>query len=88
MENEHLIKWGKDAFEKGFSLDRIEEHLMKRGMKEKEALLALHEITSFEHKLHKEVADLRRDLISIPVLLFLLLSGLIFLYIAGIIKYK
>lgn len=88
MPHEHLIKWGKDAFDKGFSLAHIENYLLKRGMRRKEALQALHEITAFEHKIHEEAKQLRRELISIPILLFLILSGLIFLYLAGIIKTK
>ena len=50
MSHEHLVKWGIDAFEKGLSLSRIENYLLKRGLKQKEALKALHEITDFEHK--------------------------------------
>ena len=88
MPNEHLIKWGKDAFEKGFSLAHIESYLLKRGMRRKEALKALHEITAFEHKIHEEARQLRRELISIPILILLVLSGIIFLYLAGIIKAK
>ena len=54
MANAHLVKWGKDAFEKGLSLAHIENYLLKRGLKRHEALNALHEITSFEHKIHRE----------------------------------
>ena len=88
MTHDHLIKWGKDAFNKGFSLANIENHLLRRGMKQNEALKALHEITSFEHKTHQEAKDIRKALISIPILLLLILSGIVILYFAGIIKLK
>ena len=88
MAHEHLIKWGKDAFDKGLSLAHIENYLLKRGMRQKEALQALHEITAFEHKIHEEAKQLRRELLSIPILILLVLSGIIFLYLAGIIKGK
>lgn len=88
MAHEHLIKWGKEAFEKGLSLAHIENYLLKRGMKQHEALKALHEITSFEHKIHQEAQQLRRELLSIPILLLLILSGAIILYIFGVIKTK
>ena len=48
MAKEHLIKWGKHAFEKGLSLNRIENYLLKRGLQQQEALKALHEITAFD----------------------------------------
>ena len=85
MTHEYLIKWGRDAFEKGFSLARIENYLLKRGMKQHEALKALHEVTSFEHKIHKEAEYIRKLLIAL-ILFLLIISGLIFLYFAGIIK--
>jgi hypothetical protein len=85
MTHEHLVKWGKDAFEKGLSLAHIENYLLKRGLKQHEALKALHEITSFEHKIHKETENIRK--LSIVFILFLLIiSSLMFLYFAGIIK--
>ena len=86
MAHEHIIQWGKDAFERGLSLSHIESYLIKRGLKRHEALKALHEITSFEHKIHKEAENIRRELISIPILLLLILFGVIFLYLASIIK--
>ena len=64
MAHQHLIKWGKDAFEKGFSLAHIENYLLKRGLNQHEALQALHEITAFEHKIHKEAENIRRTLIK------------------------
>lgn len=88
MANEYLIKWGKDAFERGLSLARIETYLLKRGLKQHEALKALHEITAFEHKIHKEAENIRNELINIPIIFFLIISGLIFLYLAGIIEMK
>ena len=88
MANAHLVKWGKDAFEKGFSLAHIENYLMKRGLKRHETLNALHEITAFEHKIHKEAEDIRKELISIPILLLLAVAALLFLYFAGIIKVR
>ncbi len=86
MTQEYLISWGKHAFEKGLSLSHIEGYFLKRGMKQTEALKALHEITAFEHKIHKEAENLRKDLISIPLLFLLILSGVIFLYLAGILR--
>lgn len=86
MTQEYLISWGKHAFEKGLSLSHIEGYFLKRGMKQTEALKALHEITAFEHKIHKEAENLRKDLISIPLLFLLILSGIIFLYLAGILR--
>ena len=88
MSHEHLIKWGKDAFERGLSLAHIENYLLKRGMKRHEALDALHEITSFEHKIHKEAENLRKELLSIPILILLIVSGIIVLYIFGVVKTK
>ena len=81
MSHEHLVKWGKDAFEKGFSLYNIENYLLKRGLKQHEAVKALHEITAFENKIHREIKDLRKILISVLILFLLILSGLIFLYL-------
>ena len=87
MAHEHLIKWGKDAFEKELSLEHIENYLLKRGLKRHEALNALHEITSFERKI-QEAANVRKELLSIPVLLLLILSGVMVLYLFGVIKWK
>lgn len=86
MAHEHLIKWGRGAFERGLSLEHIEKYLIKRGMRHEEALKALHEITSFEHKMHQEAENIRKILISIPILILLILSGLALMYFAGIIK--
>lgn len=86
MAHEHLVKWGKDAFEKGLSLSHIENYLIKRGMKQHEALNALHEITAFEHKIHDEARNVRRELLSIPILILLIISGIIVLYAFGIMK--
>ncbi|MBI2102186.1 hypothetical protein HYT53_06260 [Candidatus Woesearchaeota archaeon] len=88
MAHEHLVKWGKHAFEKGLSLAHIENYLLKRGMRQREALEALHEITAFEHKMHEEALQLRRVLFSIPITLLLIASGLVFLYLAGVLKSK
>ena len=88
MTHEHLVKWGKDAFEKGLSLAHIENYLLKRGLKKREALQALHEITAFEHKIHQDAVNIRRELISIPILILLVLSGVIVLYLFGVIKTK
>ena len=88
MAHAHLVKWGKDAFDKGLSLAHIENYLLKRGMKRQEALNALHEITSFEHKIHHEAENIRKELISIPILLLLAVAALLFLYFAGIIMIK
>ena len=87
MAHEHLVKWGRDAFEKGLSLEHIENYLVKRGLKRHEALKSLHEITAFEHKIHQEAENIRRELISIPILLLLVLLGVIVLYLFGIIKF-
>ena len=87
MAHEHLVKWGRDAFEKGLSLEHIENYLVKRGLKRHEALKSLHEITAFEHKIHQEAENIRRELISIPILLLLVLLGVIVLYFFGVIKF-
>ena len=88
MNNTHLVKWGKDAFDKGISLSHIENYLLKRGMKRHEALDALHEITAFEHKIRHEAENIRKELISIPILLLLAVAAFLFLYFAGIIRIK
>ena len=88
MAHEHLIKWGREAFERELSLEHIENYLLKRGLKRHEALKALHEITSFEHKIHEEATNIRRELLSIPVLILLILSGIIVLYLFGVIKMR
>ena len=88
MTHKHLIKWGRGAFERGLSLEHIEKYLIKRGMRNEEALKALHEITSFEHKINQEAKNIRKVLISIPVLIFLILSGLMLMYFAGIINHR
>ena len=86
MAHQHLIRWGKDAFEKGLSLEHIENYLLKRGLKKHEALNALHEITAFEHKIHQEAENIRRELVSIPILILLIVSGAIVLYLFGVIR--
>lgn len=88
MTHEHLVKWGRDAFERGFSLEHIENYLLKRGFKQREALKALREITAFEHKVHREAENIRKILISIPILVLLIAAGVLLLYFAGIIKMK
>ena len=88
MTHEHLIKWGRHAFERGLSLDHIEKYLLKRGLRQHEALKALHEITAFEQKIHEEAENIRKDLVSIPILILLILTGIIVLYLAGILKIK
>ena len=88
MAHEHLVKWGRDAFEKGLSLSHIENYLLKRGLKKNEALKVLHEITSFEHEMRKESENIRKLLISIPILIMLIVAGMILLYFAGILKLK
>jgi hypothetical protein len=85
VTHEHLIKWGKDAFEKGLSLAHIESYLLKRGLKQHEALKALHEITAFEHKIQQEVKNIRKTLIFIISILLMLLT-ILFLYFGGVIK--
>lgn len=67
-------------------MEHIENYLLKRGMKQHEALKALHEITAFEHRMHDEAENIRKMLISVPVLILLIISGIIFLYLAGILK--
>ena len=88
MAHEHLVKWGRESFEKGLSLAHIENYLLKRGLKRHEALKALHEITAFEHKIHQEAENIRRELISIPILLLLILSGIVVLYLFGVIRMR
>ena len=88
MAHEHLVKWGKDAFEKGLSLAHIENYLLKRGLKKNEALKVLHEITSFEHKIHKEADRMRKQIMALIALVLLVIAGLSLLYFAGIIKVR
>ena len=88
MTHEHLIKWGKGAFERGLSLAHIENYLLKRGLKRHEALKALHEVTAFEHKIHKEAENIRKELLSIPILILLIIFGIIILYLAGVIRIR
>ena len=88
MPHTHLVKWGKHAFDKGLSLTHIENYLFKRGMKQDEAFKALHEITSFEHKIHKEAENMRRELISITILFLWIIAGFILLYFAGSLKIR
>ena len=88
MVNEHLVKWGKDAFEKGLSLIHMENYLLKRGLKKHEALKVMHEITSFEHKMHKESENIKKLLINIPILILLIVASVLLLYFTGILKLK
>ena len=88
MTYAHLIKWGKGAFERGLSLEHIEKYLLKRGLRQHEALKALHEITTFEHKIHEEAENIRKALISIPILILLIISEVMLLYFAGILKIR
>ena len=81
MAHEHLVKWGKEAFDKGFSLDHMENYLVKRGFKRKDALSALHEITAFEGKLHKELMGLKIAMTIIIIMLFLVITGIIIIYL-------
>ncbi len=85
MVHEHLIKWGRDSFNRGFSLEHIENYFLRRGFKKHEALKALHQITAFEHKIHEEARKLRKVFIGI-VLFLLIVSIIILLYFAGFIK--
>ena len=64
MSHKHLIKWGRDAFERGFALDKIESYLLKRGLNQHESLKALHEITAFENKIYQETKNLKKRQIS------------------------
>ena len=86
MSHEHLVKWGTEAFERGLSLSHIENYLLRRGLKQHEALKALHEITAFEHKIRQEAKNIRKSLLGILILFLLIISGLIFLYFNSIFK--
>ena len=88
MADDQLVQWGKNAFAKGISIEDIESQLMQKGMHKEDALGTLHEITAFEHKVHDEVEDVRKVLISIPILIILVFSGVLFLHFAGIIKLR
>ena len=88
MAHEHLVKWGRGAFEKGLSLAHIENYLLKRGLKKNEALKVLHEITSFEHKIHKEADRMRKQIMVLIALVLLVIAGLSLLYFAGIMKVR
>ena len=57
-------------------------------MKQHEALKALHEITAFEHKMHQEAENIRKSLVNLPIIILLIVSGVIFLYLAGIMEFK
>ena len=66
----------------------IENYLLKRGLKKHEALKALHEITAFEHKIHQETENIRRELVSIPVMILLIVSGIVALYFFGVLRFR
>ena|SRR3989344_5651745 len=86
MMNKQLVEWGRYAFNKGYSLDNIEKYMLQRGLNEKEALNVVHQVTSFEpNKLHEEVENIRKVLISIPILLILLFAGIMLMRFAGIV---
>ena len=86
MSNQHLVEWGRYAFNKGYSIDEIEKYMMQRGLNEKDALNVIHQATSFEHnKLHEEVENVRKVLISIPILLILIFTGIMLMRFAGIV---
>lgn len=86
MLNQKLVEWGRHAFLKGYSLDNIENYMLQRGLSEKEALNVVHQATSFEpNKLHEEVENVRKVLISIPILLILIFAGIMFMRLAGIL---
>ena len=86
MSNQHLVEWGRYAFNKGYSIDEIEKYMMQRGLNEKDALNVIHQATSFEHnKLHEEVENVRKVLISIPILLILIFAGIMLMRFAGIV---
>ena len=86
MSNQHLVEWGRYAFNKGYSIDEIEKYMIQRGLNEKDALNVIHQATSFEHnKLHEEVENVRKVLISIPILLILIFAGIMLMRFAGIV---
>ena len=86
MTNTNLVEWGRYAFLKGYSLDNIENYMLQRGLNEKEALNVVHQVTSFEpNKLHEEVENVRKVLISIPILLILIFTGITLMRFAGIL---
>ncbi|HLC60664.1 MAG TPA: hypothetical protein VJJ52_04500 [Candidatus Nanoarchaeia archaeon] len=86
MTNTKLVEWGRYAFNKGYSIEDIEKYMVKRGLSEKEALNVVHQATSFEHnKIHEEVENVRKVLISIPILLILLFAGIMLMRFAGIV---
>lgn len=86
MTNTNLVEWGRYAFLKGYSLDNIEKYMLQRGLNEKEALNVVHQVTSFEpNKVHEEVENVRKVLISIPILLVLIFTGITLMHFAGIL---
>ena len=86
MANVHLVEWGRYAFNKGYSIDEIENYMLQKGLSEKEALNVVHQATSFEHnKVREEIEDVRKILISIPVLLVLIFAGIMIMRFAGIV---
>ena len=79
MTHEKLIEWGRLAFEKGSSLYDIEKRLLKKGLKQEEALKLLHHITAFEHKVYKESEKIIKKTRIIPIFLLLLILIIVFL---------
>ncbi len=86
MAHTKLGEWGKYAFIKGYSLDNIENYMLERGLSEQEALNVVHQVTSFEpNKVHEAVENVRKVLISIPLLLVLIFAGITLMRFAGIL---
>ena len=85
MAHEHLVSWGKTAFEKGISLAHIENRLLKKGLGRSTALKALNDITGFEHKIHYESESISRTVAFFMAIMALALAVIVFLNLAGVI---
>ena len=82
MTHEKLIQWGRNEFEKGSSLHDIEKHLIRKGLKQEDALKLLHHITAFEHKVYKESERIIKKTRIIPLFILLFVFALVALFFA------
>ena len=83
--HEHLVNWGRTAFDKGISLAHIENYLLKKGLDKDAALKALNDITSFEHKIHYQSDTVTKTIVSFMCIMMFVLAVMIFLNLAGTI---
>ncbi len=83
--HEHLVSWGRTAFDKGVSLASIENQLLKRGLDKNAALKALNDITSFDHKIHYQSETITKTIVFFMCIMMFVLAVMIFLNLAGVI---